>query len=383
MITKQDLQQKLEETELLFNKAKNKQESAALRERAYWLRQAIDDENPTGVLERAYMFWKKTNGSTGLEPPEPKKQSPSASNQSRVSPPPTAASATPTPEDANGIIVQQGETLWGILYREFEHGERLDDQQIADIFKRLPPAAQTHFIDAVENRIHMLVEEEMRIKSAETGTDKTTSFRIADTNALPVDTSITLDPVLRNEAELLHLVEKTKEIATVKEELIQENSKKISDWLRYHQTEPHTELKFEEVLFGRDAVRALAKETPDEIRQFIRKAQNSVDLPINESAALAEWLPLYERKIRDRLLLSTTAYLRARTLGVGDLLEAVPADSKQIALVARSVVRRDILSVPEDEFWKRVRIAELIRAYTFGKELRLINVRQFFQSIVE
>lgn len=369
MITKQDLQQKLEETELLFNTAKNKQERAVLRERAYWLRQTIDNEDPASVLERAYMFWKKTNGSTGLEPPEPEKPKPAEAKVLAIS-------------NVSDITVQRGDTLWGILYRELEHGERLDDRQIADIFKRLPPAAQTHFIDAVENRIHTLVEEEMRMKSAETSVDNMTSFRITDTNALQAGASITLDPVLRNEAELLHLVEKTKEIASVKKELIQENSKKIADWLRYHQTEPHTELTFEEVLFGRDAVRDLAKETPDEIQHYIRKAQDGVDLPLNESATLAEWLSLYERNIRDRLLLSTAAYLRARSLSVEELLEAVPVDSKQIALVAKSVVRRDILSVPEDEFWKRIRIAELIRAYTFGKELRLINIRQFFRSIV-
>ncbi|TSC78314.1 MAG: hypothetical protein G01um101429_840 [Parcubacteria group bacterium Gr01-1014_29] len=369
-ISKSDLEQKLEETELLFNKAKNKQERTVLRERAYWLRQTIDNEDPASVLERAYMFWKKTNGSTGLEPPEPEEPKPAQANIPAIS-------------NASDITVQRGDTLWGILYRELEHGERLDDRQIADIFKRLPPAAQTHFIDAVEDRIHTLVEEEMRIKSTETGTDKTTSFRITNTNALPVGASITLDPVLRNEAELLHLVEKTKEIASVKEKLIQENSKKISDWLHYHQIEPKTELKLEEVLFGQDTVRDLAKEAPDEIRHYIRRAEQGADLPVNESAIVAEWLPLYERNIRDRLLLSTAAYVRARSLSVEELLEAVPADSKQIALVAKSVVRRDILSVPEDEFWKRVRIAQIIRAYTFGKELRLINVRQFFRSIVE
>lgn len=365
-ISKTDLEQKLEETSALFEKAQNEQEKDALREESYWLWQAVESDNPNDVLRHAFSFWERTNGKTGLKPFE------------------LPAKATlPAISNANGIIVQRGETLWGILYREFEHGERLDDRQIADIFKRLPPAAQTHFIDAVENRIHTLVEEETRKKSAEIGTDKTTSFRITDTNALPVGASITLDPVLRNEAELLHLVEQTKEIASVKEELIQENSKKIADWLRYHQTEPHTELKFEEVLFGQDAGRAFAKEMPDEIQQYIRKAQNGIELPVNESAALAEWLSLYERNIRDRLLLSTATYIRARTLSVGDLLEAVPADSKQVALVAKSVVRRDILSVPEDEFWKRVRIAKIIRAYTFGKELRLINVRQFFRSIVE
>ena len=68
VISKIALEQKLKETSALFGSTTEKEKQDILREDAYWLTQALENENPNDVLMRAFSFWEKSNGKTGLKP---------------------------------------------------------------------------------------------------------------------------------------------------------------------------------------------------------------------------------------------------------------------------------------------------------------------------
>ena len=325
VISKIFLEQKLKETNALFESATEKEKQDVLREDAYWLTQALENENPQDVLMRAFSFWEKSNGKTGLKPFEL-----SAKEKIKQEIPP------PLPFTKGEITTDL--TLWGMLDHAFQSGEHLDDRHVSDIFNRLPPAAQTHFIDTVTNHIQESIPK-------------------------PSYTASDIAPILKDETLLLGLVEKTKLTATSKEEDLQRVAQKLTEWLRYHETEPVTEEKLEEGLYGAEAARTYMKNTQEETS--------------------AKTLPPRELLIRDRLRMNTAEYLRIRHVSVEKLLDAVPTDQKQLALVAQSAVRQDLLAVPDDEFQKRVRTAALVRAYSCNKELRSVSIRQFFRGIVE
>ncbi|TSC72927.1 MAG: hypothetical protein G01um101470_254 [Parcubacteria group bacterium Gr01-1014_70] len=312
MVNKEELTKKLTVLNTQFASATDAKKNN-LREQAYWLTQALESNDPDAVLRRAFDFWEHSNGKTGLVPFELSDKAPSTT--------------TPSLSDTMDSDI----TLWGKLDRVFQSGEELDDRQVSDIFNRLPPITQTHFIDTVMNYILA---------------DETTAEN--DFTAL-----------LKNEERLLDLVEKTKQTVKVKDELIQRVTKKLTDWLRYHQTEPATEAVLEDVLFGRESAKALSDES-------------AIDT-----------LQPYEKFIRDWLRMSTTQYMNIRHVLIEQLLAAVPPDPAQLALVTKSAVRQDLLDVPEPEFSLRVRTAAIIRGYTFSKDLRRLTIRQFFRAIVE
>lgn len=312
-ISKTFLEQKLKEINESFERTGEKEKRDALWEEAYWLTQTLESENPEDVLKRAFSFWEKSNGKTGLKPFE--------------LPAETAKETSPD------ML-----TLWGMLDRAFQSGEHLDDRHVSDIFNRLPPAAQTHFIDTVADHIRASIQK--------------TSYLASD-----------IAPILKDETLLLSLVEKTKLTAKSKEENLQRIAQKLTDWLRYHKTEPSTEEKREEVLYGVEALKMYIKNTQEET--------NVKATPPNELL------------IRDRLRMTTAEYLRIRNVSVEKLLDAVPLDPKQLALVTQSAVRQDLLAVPDAEFQKRIRTAALMRAYSCNKELRSVSIRQFFRGVVE
>lgn len=324
-ISKKFLEQKLKETNTLFENTTEKEKRDALWEEAYWLTQALENENPEEMLRRAFSFWEKSNGKTGLRPfelPEEILPDPPFPKEGDIA-------TTPSIEEL---------TLWGMLDRAFQNGEYLDDHHVSDIFNRLPPAAQTHFIDTVASYIHASIPK--------------TAYTVSD-----------IAPILKDETLLLSLVEKTKLTAKSKEEDLQRIAEKLTDWLRYHETEPATEEKREEVLYGAEAA-----------NMYIQN---------NEKESNEKILPPNELRIRDRLRMTTAEYLRIRNVSVEKLLDAVPLDPQQLALVTKSAVRQDLLAVPDAEFQKRVRTAALIRAYSCNKELRSASIRQFFQGVVE
>lgn len=254
-------------------------------------------------------------------------------------------------------------TLWGTLDRAFQSGEMLDDKHVSDIYNRLPPAAQTHFIDTIADYIRAAPAEQMLSKKQPSALD--------------------VPSLLTNEALLLSLVEKTKQTTQAKEDAIQQLTRRLADWQRYHQTAPATETLLEEVLYGPDAAKVYARKATDEDEKLIRKALEEGALTPRQDELINMSLQPYERNIRDRLRMMTAEYLRIRHVTVEKLLNAVPPDPKQLALVTQSAVRQELLAVPESEFLKRIRTAALIRAYSFGKELRHVAIRQFFRGIVE
>lgn len=324
-ISKTFLEQKLKETNALFENTAEKEKRDALWEEAYWLTQALENGNPEDVLGRAFSFWEKSNGKTGLKPFELPEEIP-------PDPPfPKEGDIATTPSVAEL-------TLWGMLDRAFQNGEYLDDHHVSDIFNRLPPATQTYFIDTVADYIRARIQK--------------TSYMASD-----------IAPILKDETLLLSLVEKTKLTAKSKEEDLQRIAEKLTDWLRYHKTEPSTEEKREEVLYGAKAATMYMKNNQEESNKKI--------------------LPPHELRIRDRLRMTTAEYLRIRNVSVEKLLDAVPFDPQQLALVTKSAVRQDLLAVPDAEFQKRVRTATLIRAYISSKELQPVSIRQFFRVVVE
>ncbi|OGZ45583.1 MAG: hypothetical protein A3J54_02020 [Candidatus Ryanbacteria bacterium RIFCSPHIGHO2_02_FULL_45_13b] len=327
VISKIALEQKLKETSALFGSTTEKEKQDILREDAYWLTQALENENPNDVLMRAFSFWEKSNGKTGLKPFEL-----STEETTKQEIPPRL------PFLKGGSTPPVALTLWGMLDHAFQNGEYLDDRHVSDIFNRLPPATQTHFIDTVAEHIRASIQK--------------TSYTASD-----------IAPILKDEALLLGLVEKTTLTAKSKEEDLQRIARKLTDWLQYHKTEPPTEEKREEVLYGAEAANMYIKHKREETTEEI--------------------LPLYELRVRDRLRLTTTEYLRIRPVSVEKLLAAVPTDPRQLALVAQSAVRQDLLAVPDAEFKKRVRTAMLIRAYSCNKELHSVSIRQFFRGVVE
>lgn len=333
-----------------------------LTEQAYWLEQAWRSEKSKEMLDHAFTLNKKTNGTRGLPPNILTEDAKEKHKQEQQS-------ASPA--------VKAGDSLWGVLYREFTSGEHLDDPHFADVFRRLPASAQSHFVDAVEDYITSIITEEKRTKRDEN------TFSISDIEKLPIGVSLNLDSVLRNEELLLHLIAKAKEIASVKEEIIQQYGKKAADWIQYHQTEPRTEAKFEEILFGPEAAKTHMRIPPDEIQVIISKTKHDTLVTPHEEDMLAEFLPPYERKIRDRFTMSVSEYVRIRSVIIEQLLNAIPVDEKQLAFIAKSAVRLELLDVPEEEFYKRVRVSQLIRAYAFEKDLRNVTVRQFFRGVVE
>src|SRR3989344_4406868 len=140
MLLKTFLEQKLKETSILFESTAEKEKRDALQEEAYWLGQALENENPQDVLTRAFSFWEKSNGKTGLKPFElpqeiplpllfPPKTDPSSGGEKGENTPPATL------------------TMWGIIDRAFQSGEHLDDRHVSEIFNHLPHGAQTHFID--------------------------------------------------------------------------------------------------------------------------------------------------------------------------------------------------------------------------------------------
>ncbi|GEM_PF-4856181 len=369
MPSKKEIELTLEETETALASAAAA-EADRLDEQSYWLDQALRSEVPNSVLERAYALHKETNGMRGLAP--------------------EVFSSVPFPLEKGGReefvdsnkktvpeTAKTGETLWGILYREFASGKNLDDPHVADIFNHLPPAAQCHFVDATEDYIRTRAAEEKRTMH------KTISLSAPEVDAIKDGDALNLDSVLKNEELLLHLVDKAKEIAVIMEGVIQEHSKKTAEWMRYHQAEPHTEAKLEEILYGPEAAKTFAEPPADEIFKLMQKVKSGSPVGPHEEKAVAETLALYERKIRDRFTMTTSEYIRIRSLPVHTLLEAVPPDKKQLAFITQNAVRPELLNVPDAEFSKRVRIAQLIRAYSFSKELRTITIRQFFRGIVE
>ncbi len=331
-VSKTFLEQKLQETSALSENASPEQK-AALQEQAYWLTQALENENPNDMLERAFSFWKRTNGKTGLQPFKIIPDEP----QPASAPPPAML------------------TVWGMLDRAFQNGEHLDDRHVSDIFNRLPAAAQTHFIDTVANHIRM------------------------ETSVIAPD----ITPTLKNEALLLSLVEKTKLTTTNKEENIQQVAKKLTDWQRYHQNEPQTEEKLEETLFGAEAAKVYIRNKTDENQKLRQHVLDGGMLTVKQEESIMRIFPAYELFIRDRLRMTTAEYLRMRHVPVEKLLSAVPTDPQKIELVLQSAVRQDLLAVPDAEFHKRVRTAALVRSYSFHRELYPVTIRQFFRSVVE
>ena len=340
-ISKTFLEQKLEETSALFEKTESQEKKDTLREEAYWLTQALESKTPEDVLTRAFSFWEKSNRKTGLKPFK------LPTEISKEIPPPPAML-----------------TLWGTLDRAFQSGEGLDDQHVSDIFNRLPPASQTHFIDTLTNHIRDSFEEQTYVKKT------------------PSD-SYDISPILKDEALLLSLVEKTKQTVQVKEENIQRLAQKFTDWLRYNQNAPTTEERLEEALYGPEALKTYMVTDSGENVGLRQKVMEGGALTPKQEETILAYLPAYERLIRDRLRMSTAEYLRLRHVSVEKLLDAVPPDPKQLALVAQSAVRQDLLTVPDTEFQKRVRAAILIRAYSFSKELHHASIRQFFRGVVE
>ena len=336
-----------------------------LMEQVYWLEQAMRSVAPQGVLEHAFTLHKETNGVRGL----PNNFLNTHGQENRL--------ASPPPAETPSATVRPGDSLWGILYRVFVSGNQLDDPHFADVFRRLPPSAQSHFVDAVEDHIRSVVADEQHNKVS------AAAFGISNIDRLQSGAPLRLDSVLRDEELLLRLISKAKEIISVKEEILQENGKKITDWLRYHQAEPHTEAKFEEIIYGPASAAALSDVPPDEIQALLAKTKHGAPLISREEDILAEYLPPYERKIRDRFAMSASEYVRIKNVLVDKLLEAIPADEKRLSAIAKSAVRQELLDVPEEEFYKRVRTAQLVRAYSFGKDLRNVSVRQFFRGIVE
>lgn len=329
------LEQKLKETGRLFEKAGKKEEQDILCEQAYWLTQAIESEHPDDVLARAFSFWERTKGKTGLKPFPIDALPRKTETLSKESAPPAML------------------TLWGMLDRAFQSGEGLDDHHVSDIFNRLPPAMQTHFIDTVTNHIRTAAKEQ------------------------------TIAPILTDETLLLDLVERTKQTVETKEESVQRLAKKLADWLRYHQTAPNTEHTLEEAMFGMEAEKTLLKKKEDENQKLYKKIGEGGELSRQEDEIIALTLLPHELLIRDRLRMTTAEYIRLCRESVEKLLAAVPPDPKQLALVKQSAVRQELLAVSESEFEKRVRTAAIIRAYSFGKELRRVSIRQFFKSVVE
>jgi len=357
-ISKTFLEQKLEETSALFEKVESQEKKDTLREEAYWLTQALESKTPEDVLTRAFSFWEKSNGKTGLKPFK------LPTETSKEIPPQPLPTGRQVPFPKGGNAPPAMLTLWGMLDRAFQSGEGLDDQHVSDIFNRLPPASQTHFIDTLANHIRESFEEQTHIKKT------------------PPD-SYDISSILKDEALLLSLVEKTKQTVQVKEENIQRLAQKFTDWLRYNQNAPATEERLEEALYGPEALKTYMVTDSGENVGLRQKVMEGGALTPKQEETILAYLPAYERLIRDRLRMSTAEYLRLRHVSVEKLLDAVPPDPKQLALVAQSAVRQDLLAVPDAEFQKRVRAAILIRAYSFSKELRRASIRQFFRGVVE
>ena len=345
------LEQKLNGTSTSFGKAASQEEKDALREEAYWLTQAIENENPDDTLKRAFSFWQTSNGKTGLKPFELPAETPK-----KIPPPPAEAGGLPLEKGENAPPAML--TLWGMLDRAFQNGEHLDDRHVSHIFNHLPPASQTHFIDTVTNHIRSAIK-----KTAYTSSD--------------------IAPILKDEALLSSLVEKTKLTATSKEDDIQQIARKLTDWLKYHEAEPTTEEKLEEVLYGIDAAKAYMKKDVEEDQKLHQHIMEGGALNPQQEETIRGALPRYELLIRDRLRMTTAEYLRIRHVSLEKLLSAVPTDPKKLALITQSAIRQDLLTVPDAEFQKRVRAASLIRAYSFTKELYPASIRQFFRSVVE
>lgn len=353
-ISKTDLEQKLKETSALFEKTKSQEKQDALREEAYWLTQALESETPQDVLARAFSFWKDTNGKTGLKPFPIDPEEPKLINT------PSPVIITPSPEPASPAMP----TLWSILDRAFQSGEGLDDKHVSDIFNRLPPTSQTHFIDTLVNHIHVSFKEQTHGKKT-----------LSDT--------YDISPVLKDEALLLSLVEKTKQTMQVKGENMQRLAQKLVNWLRYNEAVPITEERLEETLYGPEALRIYKVTESEENIKLRQQIMEGGTLVPKQEETILTYLPAYERLIRDRLRMNTAEYLRIRHVSVKKLLDAVPSDPSQLALVAQSAVRQELVAVPAAEFQKRVRAAALIRAYPFSKELGHISIRQFFRGVVE
>jgi hypothetical protein len=342
MITKPELGQKLEETGALFVATGNEQKKNELRERAYWLERAIESEAPETVLERAFSLWSETQGKLGLEPF--KNQPTDLSSASKA---------------GTGALQPAVSTLWGVLYQEFSSGKNLDDPHFSEIFNRLPPSSQTRFVDATKNHIQTRAKDEEKNETDITQT------------------------VLKDEEQLLRLVEKAKEISAAQDQIVEQNSRKITEWLRYHQTEPRTQVAFEEVLYGPEAAKMFEAEQSEEIYKLFTMAKNNARLSEKREQTLADSFAIYEQNIMERFQMKPSEYVRIRNISIGTLLNAVSADPKQLLLIEKSAVRPDLLNIPDEEFKKRVRVARLVRAYVFGKELHHISVRQFFRGIVE
>ena len=390
MITKTDIEKKLEETERLFEKTARTEEKNALRERAYWLWQSLESEVPGNMIEKAVSFWKKTGGKTGLNPNDFPETSPRAQPQETKPPGTSPASAASSVKpislfDEYWVEVQPGQTLWGMLFCQFGTPGGFDDKRVADIFKKLPPASQAHLIDAVEIHMQSIIEDEHREHAKDPSKISSPIFGISDIHeTFETAKKINVGPILKDEENLLRLVLQSKDTAALKQEIVLKNSKQMQEWLKYHPSEPLTEEKVDEVLYSIQPTRTEAEEKQsEELNRLIRKVTQGDILIPEEEKQLTLSLPLYEKRIRDRLALSSSEYVHVRHVKVGDLLDAVPVDRKKITIMAESAVRQTLLDVPLEEFWKRIRLVEHIRAYIFGRELRTISIRSFFRGLVE
>lgn len=281
------------------------------------------------------------------------------------------------------VTVNKGDTIWGILRRQFSSGEGLDDKRVAEVFNKLGPGAQAHFIDAVENNMRAAIEDELRAGSKTS--HKTSVFGITDIDRIQPGQKIDLGPLLKNEDKLLRLVEKARTIGPEKEAIIQKNNAKIADWMKYHRGEPLRENTIDEILYGtkKSSEVKMPASVLEELAPLLEKTKTESALSSAELETITASLPSYEQRTRERLGIAVDEYIRTRTLRVGELLDAVPTDPAQVRALAKSAVKPPVLDVGESEFWKRVRIAAHIRTYTFGKEMRETTVRQFFRGIAE
>ena len=297
-------------------------------------------------------------------------------------------------------IAQKGDSVWKIIGRQLE--ERYDEK-----FARLDEARKTYIIDALKDKVAANPEK----------------FDLTDIDKIKAGKSYDFLP--SSKMEIDRIFEEAGNLKRNQLESILENNEKIENWLKAHPGEKLTTGKIDEILYGKKLplTEGFIYEAPSG-EGFLEEEVNEEKLAREEFAEeklsgqeIAEdefpgeevptetvetmpeekkWSLETEKQIEEAMKYNEMTHIKTigftegeyeaiKNFKIGRLLELIPSREEAWNNCSLDEFLKIKKEIPHDgfygtrEFYKHIKLAELIRSYHPGNWVKEMTVKEFLQ----
>jgi len=264
---------------------------------------------------------------------------------------PGKAPSAPTKVEISGIeTAQKGDSLWKMIERQLE-------ARYGEGFTSLDSARKTYIIDAIKDKI----------------AENPTKFGLTDIDKIKVGQKIDFTDIFKNEKEINIIFTKADNLTALQIKNIAQNNEVLRTWVKTHPGEALTSEKIEEILKG-------GKVVPKErLSEFFPEKLGIETSP----KALENFMDQLEMENVKMIGFTSWEYEVIKNLKVGKLLEQIPSDENE----AWVLWREGKIGLPhgeiyeEGEFARYFKLAQFIRSFKPGEEIKEMTIRQFLRMI--